>query len=114
MNLDGGTSEAITATNLPIKQSTPHYTIYRNLSSAEYISNRDTYQILGIIQAKWAAGDYLYGEQSPIMHVKINQKVTKIQIEIRDNSGKIVSLDDNNDCLTAARAHCVNTVLSKL
>ena len=30
------------------------------------------------------------------MHVKINQKVTKIQIEIRDNSGKIVSLDDNN------------------
>ena len=30
------------------------------------------------------------------MTVKINQKVTKIQIEIRDNAGKVVSLNDNN------------------
>jgi len=29
----------------------------------------------------------------------INQKVTRIQIEIRDNSGKVVSLDDNNTVL---------------
>ena len=30
------------------------------------------------------------------MTVMINQKVTRIQIEIRDNVGKVVSLDDNN------------------
>ena len=95
-NLDGSTSEAIIATNLPIKQPTPYYTIYCNLSSGEYISNRDKYQILGIIQKRFIAGDYIYGDPSPTMHIKINQKVTKIQIEIRDNSGKVVSLDDNN------------------
>ena len=31
-----------------------------------------------------------------IKTAKINQKVTKIQIEIRDNTGKVVSLNDNN------------------
>ena len=31
-----------------------------------------------------------------IKTAKINQKVTKIQIEIRDNAGKVVSLNDNN------------------
>ena len=30
------------------------------------------------------------------MRVKTNHKVTKIQIESRDNAGKVVSLDDNN------------------
>ena len=30
------------------------------------------------------------------MTVQLNQKVTRIEIQIRDNSGKIVSLDDNN------------------
>ena len=33
------------------------------------------------------------------MTVMINQKVTRLQIEIRDNSGKVVSLDDNNTIL---------------
>ena len=95
-NLDGQTSEAIIASNLPIKQSTPYYTIYCNLSNGEYISNTDHYQILGIIQKRFIAGDYIYSDPSVPMIVKINQKVTRIQIEIRDNSGKVVSLDDNN------------------
>ena len=95
-NLDGQTSESIIASSLPIKQSTPYYTIYCSLSSGEYISNTDSYQILGVIQKRFIAGDYIYGDPSPSMPIKINQKVTRIQIEIRDNSGKIVSLDDNN------------------
>ena len=92
-NLDGSTSEQIIATNLPIKQSTPYYTVYCNLSTGEYVSK---YQILGIVQKRFIAGDFIYGDPSPTMHVKINQKVTKIQIEIRDYSGRVVSLDDNN------------------
>ena len=95
-NLDGQTSESIIASGLPIKQSTPYYTIYCSLSSGDYISNTDSYQILGVIQKRFIAGDYIYGDPSPPMRVKINQKVTKIQIEIRDNAGKVVSLDDNN------------------
>ena len=39
---------------------------------------------------------YIYGDPGPSMPIKINEKVTKVQIEIRDNSGKVVSLDDNN------------------
>ena len=35
-------------------------------------------------------------DPSPAMPIRINQKVTRINIEIRDNSGKVVSLDDNN------------------
>ena len=98
-NLDGSTSEAIIASNLPIKQSTPYYTIYCSLSSGEYISNTDTFQILGIIQKSFIAGDFIYGDPSSSMTVRMNQKVTRVKIEIRDNSGNIVSLDDNNTVL---------------
>ena len=98
-NLDGQTSESIIASNLPIKQSTPYYTIYCNLSNGEYISNTDHYQVLGIIQKRFIAGDFIYGDPSPSMTVMINQKITRINIEIRDNSGKVVSLDDNNTVL---------------
>ena len=92
-NLDAQTSEAIIAKDLPIKQSTPYYTIYCSLSSGEYISNTDAFQILGIIQKRFIAGD---SDPSPPMTVKINQKITRIEIQIRDNAGHIVSLDDNN------------------
>ena len=95
-NLDAQTSEAIIAKDLPIKQSTPYYTIYCSLSSGDYISNTDAFQILGIIQKRFIAGDYVYGDPSPPMVVKLNQKVTRIEIEIRDNAGKAVSLNDNN------------------
>ena len=95
-NLDGQNSESIIASNLPIKQSTPYYTIYCSLSSGEYISNTDSYQILGVIQKRFIAGDFIYSDASVPMRVKINQKVTRIYIEIRDNAGKVVSLDDNN------------------
>jgi hypothetical protein len=95
-NLDGTNSESIIASSLPIKQSTPYYTIYWNLSNGNYISNTDAYQILGIIQKRFIAGDYIYSDPSPPMTVQLNQKVTRIEIQIRDNSGKIVSLDDNN------------------
>ena len=60
------------------------------------MSNTDTFQILQIIQKRFVAGDYIYGDPGPSMPIKIGKKVTRIQIEIRDNSGKIVSLDDNN------------------
>ena len=80
-------SESIIASSLPSEQSTPYYTIYCNLSTGEYISNTDAYQILGIIQTRFIAGDYIYGDPSASMSVMINQKVTRIQIEIRDNSG---------------------------
>ena len=42
------------------------------------------------------AGDYVYADPSPPTMVKMNQKVTRIEIEIRDNAGKAVSLNDNN------------------
>ena len=54
---------------------------------------------MGIIQKRFIAGDYIYGDPSASMNVMINQKVTRIEIEIRDNSGKVVSLDDNNTIL---------------
>ena len=69
------------------------------MSSEEYISNTDTFQILGIIQKRFIAGDYIYGDPSPPMTVRMNQEVTRVKIEIRDNSGNIVSLDDNNTIL---------------
>ena len=53
-------------------------------------------RILGIIQKRFIAGDYVYADPSPPMTVKMNQKVTRIEIEIRDNAGKVVSLNDNN------------------
>ena len=95
-NLDGQNSESIIASSLPVKQSTAYYTIYCSLSNGDYISNTDSYQILGVIQKRFIAGDYIYSDPGPPMTVKINQKVCKIQVEIRDNAGKVVSLNDNN------------------
>ena len=60
--------------------------------------------MLCIIQKRFIAGDYVYGDPSPSMHVMINQKITHINIEIRDNSGKVVSLDNNTVLLRLDRA----------
>ena len=40
----------------------PYYTIYCNLSSGEYIRNTDAYQILGIVQKRFIAGDYIHDD----------------------------------------------------
>ena len=43
VNLDGSVSEKIAASDLPVKQSTPFYLIYCNLSNGVFIENQDTF-----------------------------------------------------------------------
>ena len=99
INLDGSISEKIVASNLPIKQSTPFYLIYCNLSNGEFIENQDTFNIIGTVHKKFIAGDFIYGEPSEPIEMKIPKKITRIQIQIRDNKGDVVSLDDNSTVL---------------
>ena len=99
INLDGSESEKIVASNLPIKQSTPFYLIYCNLSNGEFISNQDTFNIIGTVHKKFIAGDFIYGEPSEPIEMKMPKKITRISIEIRDNKGDVVSLDDNSTVL---------------
>ena len=98
-NLDGSVSEQIVASQLPIKQATPYYLIYCNLGNGNFIQNTDTFNIIGICDKKFIAGDFVYGSANDPIQVKMPQKVSKIEIEIRDNKGEIVSLDDNSTVL---------------
>ena len=98
-NLDGSTSEQIVASYLPVKQATPYYLIYCNLGTGNFIQNTDTFNIIGICDKKFIAGDFVYGSQNDPIEIKMPQKVSKIEIEIRDNKGEIVSLDDNSTVL---------------
>ena len=99
VNLDGSVSEKIVASDLPVKQSTPFYLIYCNLSNGEFIENQDTFNIIGTVHKKFIAGDFIYGEASEPIQIKMPKKITRIQIEIRDNKGDVVSLDDNSTVL---------------
>ncbi len=62
VNLDGSNSEIILASNLPTKSSTPFYKIYSSLSTDEYFSNTEQFQIAGICSKRYITGDYIYGE----------------------------------------------------
>ena len=55
--------------------------------------------IIGTVHKKFIAGDFIYGEASEPIQMKMPKKITRIQIEIRDNKGDVVSLDDNSTVL---------------
>jgi hypothetical protein len=96
VNLDGSNSEIILASNLPTKSSTPFYKIYSSLSTDEYFSNTEQFQIAGICSKKYITGDYIYGEAGRPMIVSFPMKVSKIRTEIRDSQGGLIALDSDN------------------
>ena len=96
VNLDGSNSEIILASNLPTKSSTPFYKIYSSLSTDEYFSNTEQFQIAGICSKKYITGDYIYGEDGRPMTVSFPMKLSKIRTEIRDSQGGLIALDSDN------------------
>ena len=98
-NLDGSASEEIVASGLPVKMNSPFFYIYSNLADGSFTQNTDTFNIVSVVQKKWIAGDFVFGDANQSFVVKLPTKITKIDIEIRDNNGDIVSLDDNSTVL---------------
>jgi len=104
VNLDGSTSEQIIASDLPQKQASSYFTIYSDFGfTGNYIQNTNKLQVVGIIKKTFVDGDFVYGEQNIPFIVPISQKVTNINIEIRDNNGKLISLDENNSIIFQLR-----------
>lgn len=79
--------------------NSPFFYIYSNLADGTFTQNTDTFNIVSVVQKKWIAGDYVFGDANQSFEVKLPTKITKIEIEIRDNNGDIVSLDDNSTVL---------------
>ena len=99
INLDGSNSEQIVASNLPTKLTSPYFLIYSNIGNGDYIQNRDALQVVGIILKNYISGDYIYSFASQAFTVLSPMKLTSIKIVIRDNSGRIVSLNENNSII---------------
>lgn len=104
VNIDGSTSESIIASDLPEKQNSSYFTIYSDFGfTGNYIQNDDKLQVIGIIKKNYISGDFVYGQANVPFTVPITQKVTSINVEIRNNSGRLVSLDDNNSVIFLLR-----------
>ena len=99
INLDGSNSEQIVASNLPTKLTSPYFLVYSNIGNGDYIQNRDSLQVVGIILKNYISGDFIYSFASQGFTVLSPMKLTSIKIVIRDNSGRIVSLNENNSII---------------
>ncbi len=96
VNLDGSNSEIILASDLLTKPTTPFYKIYSSLSTDEYFSNAEQFQIAGICSKKYITGDYVYGEDGRPMTVSFTMKLSKIRTEIIHSQGGLIALDSDN------------------
>ena len=56
-------------------------------------------QVVGIILKNYISGDFIYSFASQGFTVLSPMKLTSIKIVIRDNSGRIVSLNENNSII---------------
>ena len=86
----------LVASNLPIKNNDAYYTVYCSLSTGGYFSNNSEYAIIGLISRKFIEGDYIFSEPNNPITIDIPKKINSIRVEIRDSSGKIAALNDDN------------------
>jgi len=82
ISLDGSNSEQIVASNLPTKLTSPYFLIYSNIGNGDYIQNRDTLQVVGIILKNYISGDFIYSFASESFTVLSPMKLTSIKIVI--------------------------------
>ena len=95
-NFDGSNSESIVATNLPVKSTIPFYKIYSTIGNGNYRVNTDEFNVVGICGKQYVSGDFIYGMTNSPMFITVPRKITSIKIDIRDNEGNEISLDDDN------------------
>jgi hypothetical protein len=57
---DGCTSEMISASELPLKSDSPFYKVCSSLSTDEYYSDGDQFQVGSIFTNKYVTGEYTY------------------------------------------------------
>ncbi len=111
INLDGSNSELIIASNLPTKLTSPYFLVYSNIGNGDYVQNRDSLQVVGIILKNYISGDFIYSFASQGFTVLSPMKLTSIKIVIRDNSGRIVSLNENNSIIFKITRQAFESVL---
>ncbi len=73
--------------DLPQKSDSPFYKIYSSLSTDEYYSDGDQFQVGSICTKRYVTGDYVNDDSGRPMTVTFPMKITNITTEIRDSQG---------------------------
>lgn len=99
-NIDGSTSTQIRATNFPEKIESPYYHVYSDIINTEYIKNKNTMNIVGIIPKNYISGDYVYGFSSSYqIPVLFPQKLSEVNIQIRTPDGQLAPINTQSSII---------------
>lgn len=97
LSLDGTTSQAIIASNLPIKMDDAFYQVYSDIVPTNYKSEDQNLNIIGTCMKNYIEGDYIYGFASTYnTTVEFPLKISEITTEIRLPNGNLAPIDQKS------------------
>ena len=99
-SLDGTTSQAIIAKNLPLKMDNSFYQIYSDIVPTNYKSEGENLNIIGICPKNYIEGDFIYGfASSYTTTVEFPLKIGSINTEIRLPNGQLAPIDQKSSVI---------------
>jgi hypothetical protein len=100
VSLDGTDSQAIIASNLPIKMDDAFYQIYSDIVPTTYKSENQDLNIIGTCMKNYIEGDYIYGFSSTYnTTVEFPLKISEITTEIRLPNGSLAPIDQKSSVI---------------
>ncbi len=100
VSLDGTTSQAIIASNLPIKMDDAFYQIYSDIVPTNYKSQNQDLNIISTCMKNYIEGDYIYAFSSSYSTtVEFPAKISEITTEIRLPNGNLAPIDQKSSVI---------------
>ena len=100
VSLDGTTSQAIIASNLPIKMDDAFYQIYSDIVPTNYKSQNQDLNIIATCMKNYIEGDYVYAFSSTYnTTVEFPAKTSEITTEIRLPNGNLAPIDQKSSVI---------------
>ena len=97
VSLDGTDSQAIIASNLPIKMDDAFYQIYSDIVPTYYKSENQDLNIIATCMKNYIEGDYIYSFNSTYnTTVEFPLKISEITTEIRLPNGNLAPVDQKS------------------
>lgn len=100
VSLDGTDSQAIIASNLPIKMDDAFYQIYSDIVPTTYKSENQDLNIISTCMKNYIEGDYIYGFASTYdTTVEFPLKISEITTEVRLPNGNLAPIDQKSSVI---------------
>lgn len=100
VSLDGTASQAIIASNLPIKMDDAFYQIYSDIVPTTYKSENQDLNIIATCMKNYIEGDYIYGFASTYSTtVEFPLKISEITTEVRLPNGNLAPIDQKSSVI---------------